>query len=171
MVKIELGGKPLIDVDAAPGDSGRLKQQIRRKLRGGGRTVHLSWSTSTPRVVLTSDTDEFDPTIISHFIEEGFQLSYLAYQGSHDDYIAKLQHLQDPLELGEKYAIVGMWDTAYIGRFGKFCQCQVFRYSSQCPPLKAIHGTPKLPGIQLTSDKHLNLQRTVTQRPSYSRRA
>ena len=107
MVRIEIGGKPIIDIDTVPGDSGRLKQHVRRKLRGGGRSVHLSWNTTTPRVVLTSDTDEFDPTIISHFLDEGFQVAYLPYEGDHSEYIAKLQHLQDPLELGEKYAIVG----------------------------------------------------------------
>lgn len=108
MVRIEVGGKPIIDVDTVPGDSARLKEQVRRKIRGTGRAVNLSWNKTIPRVVLTSDTDDFDQTTISHFKEEGFQLSYLAYQGKKSEYMQKLQHLQDPLELGEKYAIVGM---------------------------------------------------------------
>ncbi len=108
MVRIEVGGKPIIDVDTVRGDSARLKDHFRQKIRGSGRAVHLSWNTTVPRLVLTSDTDDFDPTTISHFQEEGFQLSYLAYDGNKADYMAKLQHLQDPLELGEKYAIVGM---------------------------------------------------------------
>ena len=107
MVRIELGGKPIIDIDTVTGDSSRLKQQVRNNIRGTGRGVHLKWNTAVPRLVITSDTDEFDPTIISHFQEEGFQLAYLAYEGNHSEYTAKLQHLQDPLELGEKYAIVG----------------------------------------------------------------
>ncbi len=107
MVRIEVGGKPIIDVDTVHGDVGRMKDQIRRRMRGGGRTVHLSWNTTVPRLVLTSDTDDFDPTIISHFHEEGFQLSYLVYAGNKAEYMQKLQHLQDPLELGEHYGIVG----------------------------------------------------------------
>ncbi|KAK5363459.1 hypothetical protein LTR20_003486 [Exophiala xenobiotica] len=115
MVRIEVGGKPIIDVDTVRGDSARLKDHVRQKIRGGGsrsRAVHLSWNTTVPRLVLTSDTDDFDQTTISHFQEEGFQLSYLAYDGNKADYMAKLQHLQDPLELGEKYAIVAYGDAA-----------------------------------------------------------
>ena len=109
MVRIDLGGFPSINLVTTDGkvDIKETKQQIRRRMRGGGRTVHLNWNTITPRLVLTSDTDEFDDTIISHFQEEGFQLSYLEYTGNKAEYQAKLQHLQDPLELGEKYAIVG----------------------------------------------------------------
>ncbi|EXJ72555.1 uncharacterized protein A1O5_03701 [Cladophialophora psammophila CBS 110553] len=114
MVRVEIGGRPIIDVDTRPGDVGRLKQQIRRRMRGGGRTVHLSWTTTTPRLVLTSDTEDFDPTIISHFQEEGFQLSYLQYEGDKAAYMAQLQHLQDPLELGERYAIVAYGDAATL---------------------------------------------------------
>ncbi|KIW95954.1 uncharacterized protein Z519_03020 [Cladophialophora bantiana CBS 173.52] len=113
MVRVEIGGRPIIDVDTRPGDVGRLKQQIRRRMRGG-RTVHLSWTTTTPRLVLTSDTEDFDPTIISHFQEEGFQLSYLQYEGDKAAYMAQLQHLQDPLELGERYAIVAYGDAATL---------------------------------------------------------
>ncbi|KIX06009.1 uncharacterized protein Z518_03983 [Rhinocladiella mackenziei CBS 650.93] len=111
MVRVEVGGKPIIDVDTTPGDAARFKQQ---KIRGNGRAVHLSWDVSMPRVVLTSDTDEFDPTTISYFQEEGFRLSYLAYEGNHADYVAKLQQLQDPLELGERYAIVAYGDAAAL---------------------------------------------------------
>ncbi|KAJ9607191.1 hypothetical protein H2200_008263 [Cladophialophora chaetospira] len=116
MVRIDVGGFPNINIATTDGkiDLPKTKQQIRRRMRGGGKTVHLNWSTSTPRIVLTSDTDEFDPTIISHFQEEGFQLSYLEYDGNKADYMAKLQHLQDPLELGENYAIVAYGDAATL---------------------------------------------------------
>ncbi len=109
MVQINLGGFPNINIATTDGkvDLPKTKQQISRRMRGGGKIVHLGWSTSTPRIVLTSDTDEFDPTIISHFQDEGFQLSYLEYNGNKAEYMRKLEHLQDPLELGEKYAIVG----------------------------------------------------------------
>ena len=109
MVRIDLGGLHLLDVNTntTSKDIPELKQQVRRRIRGGGRTVNLGWNTTTPRIVLTSDTDEFDPTIISHFQEEGFQISYLEYDGNHSNYLKQLEHLEDPLELGEKYAIVG----------------------------------------------------------------
>ncbi|EXJ89491.1 hypothetical protein A1O3_02558 [Capronia epimyces CBS 606.96] len=117
MVRIEMGGLPRVNIDTSrPGDLNirELKQDIRRQMRGGGRAVHLSWDTAKPRLVLTSDTDDFDPTIISHFEEEGFQLSYLIYSGNRAEYMSHLQHLQDPLELGERYAIVAYGDAAAL---------------------------------------------------------
>ena len=109
MVRIDIGGFPNINVVTKDGkvDIAETKTQVRRKMRGGGRTVQLGWNTATPRIVLTSDTDDFDDTIVSHFQAEGFQISYLEYDGNKEKYLAKLQHLQDPLELGENYAIVG----------------------------------------------------------------
>ena len=112
MVRVEVSGFPTIEIDNQPGGIGRAKQQLRRRMRGGGggsgsSGLNLSWSTSVPRLVLTSDTDEFDEIIIQHFLEEGYQLAYLPYKGTHQEYNAQLQHLQDSLELGEKYAIVG----------------------------------------------------------------
>ncbi|KAL2417958.1 hypothetical protein ABEF95_001544 [Exophiala dermatitidis] len=118
MVKIDLGGLPTVNIDTShPGEVniGEMKRDIRRRMKGGGgRAVHLSWDTHKPRLVLTSDTDDFDPTIISHFQEEGFQLSYLVYSGNRSDYMNRLQHLQDPLELGERYAIVAYGDAAAL---------------------------------------------------------
>lgn len=60
-----------------------------------------------PRLVLTAEDDEFDPLIIQHWKEEGFEVSYLPFTGQRKEYIRELDHLPDPLELGEKYAIVG----------------------------------------------------------------
>lgn len=51
---------------------------------------------------------DFDPTIIDHFKEEGFDIAYLPFNGDTKYYGRQLQHLADPLELGDKYAIVGM---------------------------------------------------------------
>jgi len=107
MARVDAGGKPIIDVDGGKVDIGEAKEQIRRRMRGSGR-IHLTWNAVLPRLVITSDTTDFDRTTLSHFQAEGFQLSYLPYDGDHKDYHNKLQHLQDPLELGDKYAIVGM---------------------------------------------------------------
>lgn len=143
MVRVEIGGRPIIDVDSRPGEINRLKQNIRRRMRGGGSSVHLKWSTTTPRLVLTSDTDEFDPTIVSHFQEEGFQLSYLAYEGDKAEYMSRLQHLQDPLELGEKYAIVGTWWV----RNHVYCSSEIFPLKLSFYPVfmvisNATHNVP-----------------------------
>jgi hypothetical protein len=106
MVRIEIAGRPILDIDAEPGDSGNLKTSIRRRMRGGSN-IKFEWMNVQPRLVLTSDTDDFDETLITYFHQEGFQISYLPYQGDHKKYNNSLQHLADGLDLGEKYAIVG----------------------------------------------------------------
>jgi len=60
-----------------------------------------------PRLHVTADDDEFDPTIIQHFREEGFDVTYLPYGNGGKAYKDKLKHLADDLELGEDYVIVG----------------------------------------------------------------
>lgn len=69
--------------------------------------MHFSWNNSSPRLILTGDTLDFDPTTISHWKEEGFAVAYLPYDGDVKAYRNNLPHLADPLGLGEKYAIVG----------------------------------------------------------------
>ena len=73
--------------------------------------MRLSWNDSTvarPKVVITAEDDEFDQVTIQNWIAEGFEISYLPFTGSREDYIHHLQHLADPLELGETFAIIGM---------------------------------------------------------------
>lgn len=106
MVRIDVGGKPLIDIHAEPGESGRLKKEIRRRMTGH-RSVKFEWQTIQPRLIVTSDTDDFDEIIMSHFQQEGFQISYLAYDGNRKTYQNALDHLADGLDLGDRYAIVG----------------------------------------------------------------
>lgn len=60
-----------------------------------------------PRLHVTGDDDEFDPTIFKHLKEEGFDVSYLPYSGGGKAYVDELKHLADNLELGENYAIIG----------------------------------------------------------------
>lgn len=69
--------------------------------------MHFSWHNLSPRLVITSNSPDFDPTTISHWKEEGFAVAYLQYNGDAKAYRNDLQHLADPLELGDKYAIVG----------------------------------------------------------------
>lgn len=77
-------------------------------LRSRQGTEHSPHAQILPRLVITSDTTDFDHSTIENFLDEGFQVAYLPYTGDKKDYNNKLQHLADPLDLGDKYAIVGM---------------------------------------------------------------
>ena len=71
--------------------------------------MKFSWNNSSqqPRLVVTAEDADFDQTTLQHWREEGFQVSYLPFTATRKAYIQQLHHLADPLELGEKYAIVG----------------------------------------------------------------
>lgn len=68
-----------------------------------------------PRLWITSDDEEFDPTIVEHFTEEGFNVSYLPYAPG-KTYVNDLKHLAEDLEMGEKYAIVGVSTNCLLAR-------------------------------------------------------
>jgi len=70
------------------------------------RDVDLSYS-MPPKVYITSDDPEFDPIILSHLKQEGFDTTYLPYNGNVKGYKSQLAHLPDELELGESFAIIG----------------------------------------------------------------
>lgn len=94
-----------VDFKAAP-DS-RLEAVTKRSSSVNSSPMHFSWHHLSPRLVLTSSSPDFDPTSISHWKEEGFAVVYLPYDSDAKAYRNSLQHLADPLELGDKYAIVG----------------------------------------------------------------
>ena len=60
-----------------------------------------------PLVVLIADTPDFDEAFIQDFKDEGFRVEYMHYKGNRKTFHNQLIHLADPLDLGEKYAIVG----------------------------------------------------------------
>ena len=62
-----------------------------------------------PRLHVTGDDDEPDSLIVQHFQEEGFDVTYLPYGAGGKAYKDHLRHLNDDLELGEDYAIVGIY--------------------------------------------------------------
>ena len=73
--------------------------------------MRLSWSDGSvahPKVVVTAKGDDFDKSTIQNWRAEGFEVSYLPFTGSREDYVSILQHLANPLELGENFAIVGL---------------------------------------------------------------
>ncbi len=71
------------------------------------RAMKFSWSQPPPRLVLTAEDSAFDPVTIQNWKDEGYEVSYLPFTSSRKEYVKALHRLADPLELGEKYAIVG----------------------------------------------------------------
>ncbi len=69
--------------------------------------MKFSWDMAAPRLVLIADTDDFDDTIIRNFKDEGYDVTYMPFDGDKKAFRNRLSHLADPLDLGEKYAIVG----------------------------------------------------------------
>ena len=73
--------------------------------------MSFSWNGTAlarPKVVITAQDYEFDRATIQNWRAEGFEVSYLPFIGSREDYVHRLQHLADPLDLGEDFAIIGM---------------------------------------------------------------
>lgn len=61
-----------------------------------------------PRVVLTSDTPDFDPAVLKQWKEEGFAVAYLPNDGEDASaYRNSVRRLVNPLGVGEKFSIVG----------------------------------------------------------------
>ena len=79
--------------------------------------MSFSWNDSTvalPKVVITAQDNEFDQATIQNWRAEGFEVSYLPFTASREDYVHYLQHLADPLELGENFAIIGVLALVHI---------------------------------------------------------
>lgn len=98
-----------ITAEYNPSKDASLRERISsRRSVANSQPMQFSWNKGPPRLVLTGDTPDFDPTTIIHWKEEGYAVAYLPYSGDPKEYHRQLQHLADPLELGDKYAIVGM---------------------------------------------------------------
>lgn len=124
MVKIEVGGRPVFEIPCVDvpersfGKNGKITRSFTNKdgtVKTSSSRVNFNWNQGVvPRLVVTSDTDEFDEEILSHFKEEGYHVRYLPYSGNKIAYLRQLDHLADPLELGETYAIVAYGDAAAL---------------------------------------------------------
>lgn len=81
--------------------------------RRGRRRPHAAEEPSPRRLLLISDTAEFDDRITRRFEVEGFDVTYIPFQCSNDaerdrKVLQNAIHAQeDDLETGERYAIVG----------------------------------------------------------------
>lgn len=73
MVDIKIGGKPFFGLGDIIVEKEGETTTVRRK-RTTGKKLHFEWQTVQPRLVVTSDTEEFDERILAHFQEEGFQI-------------------------------------------------------------------------------------------------
>lgn len=70
--------------------------------------MKFNWTTGQLRLFLTAESADFDSITVQDWKDEGYSVTYMPFVGSKKEYIRKLHHLADPLELGEKYAIVGL---------------------------------------------------------------
>lgn len=59
-------------------------------------------------MVLSAADNEFDQETVQAWKEEGFHVTYLPCVSTRKDFERELQVVADSLELGEKYAIVGL---------------------------------------------------------------
>ena len=69
-----------------------------------------------PRLYVTADDEEFCQTVLQHFREEEFEVTYLPMGNSVKAFKDRLRHLADDLELGENYAVVGKFRHIDYGR-------------------------------------------------------
>lgn len=69
--------------------------------------LHFSWDKTNPNIVIAADSADFDPLIFEEFKEEGFDIALLPHTDSPKRFDSQLQGLQDSMEFGNKYAIVG----------------------------------------------------------------
>lgn len=69
--------------------------------------VRFSWDETNPKIVIAADSIGFDPLIFDQFKEEGFDTAFLPYTDSPKKFDSQLQGLQDSMEFGNRYAIVG----------------------------------------------------------------
>lgn len=101
------------------------EDQTWNKLRHG----FLTFNSMPPRVHVLSDDTEFDRVFLKHLRQEGFDVNYLPFTGDVKGFKWTIQHLADDLELGQSYAIIGMYtpkslhisDSKYCSLYRVFC--------------------------------------------------
>jgi carboxymethylenebutenolidase len=74
----------------------------------------LKFNSGTPRVWITGTSEPSERTLLN-WKEEGFDARYLPYDAANGPaYIRTLKHLNEDLNLGEKFAIVAYGDAASV---------------------------------------------------------
>ena len=91
-----------------------------RSLSASGEKRKKEQDSIPRRLILTSDTPEFDQRIIRRFEAEGFRVKYLPFLGGghglerdRKDLENRLNELEDDLEPGERYAVIGKSVTSF----------------------------------------------------------
>ncbi|KAK5005625.1 hypothetical protein LTR28_007481 [Elasticomyces elasticus] len=82
------------------------------------------------RLYITSDTRGFDPMTLEAWRAEGFDVTYLPYDGDVEAYGRVLRRLADEMERGEGYAIVSYGDAAAL--------CLAAAHTDPPPHLRAL---------------------------------
>ena len=68
---------------------------------------------ASSKLIVTVEERDFDPVTVQYLRDEGFQVTYLPCSTPRKAYEKSLHGLADPLEEGEKYAIVGLCSILY----------------------------------------------------------
>ncbi|KAK6519361.1 hypothetical protein TWF281_003195 [Arthrobotrys megalospora] len=79
------------------------------KTRRHHRRISIAMYTDLPRIFITADTDEFDPTEIAKWQAEGYEVEYIPRADTH-----ALELLGDTIESHEKYCIIAYGTAATI---------------------------------------------------------
>jgi hypothetical protein len=70
-------------------------------------STKLKWARPPPRILVTAESASFDKKILQALQSEGFQISYLRYDGDRKAFGNNLYKIAEPLGLGDYWAIVG----------------------------------------------------------------
>ena len=76
--------------------------------------MKLKWGLRTAKVLLSAESSELDSITIGHWREEGFAVSYLAFNGDRKKYATHLRAVAEPLGFGEEFALVGAYIEGFI---------------------------------------------------------
>ena len=98
------------------------EDQTWNKLRHG----FLTFNSMPPRVYVLSDDTEFDRVFLKHLRQEGFDVNYLPFTGDVKGFKWTIQHLADDLELGQSYAIIGMYTPISV-HISCYKYCSLYR--------------------------------------------
>ncbi|KAF2088457.1 carboxymethylenebutenolidase [Saccharata proteae CBS 121410] len=77
-------------------------------------TGFLSFNSLPPRLHLTAETDDFDPSILAAWRAEGFDVTYHPLGPGGKAFANKIKSLPDDLELGEYYALMAYGESATL---------------------------------------------------------
>jgi hypothetical protein len=103
-----------LHVEYSPEKDASLEEtRTSRTLTSTPEPMHLNFSWSSTgrreiaRLYLTAEDPEFDPVTIQHWKDEGFEVTYLPYNGDARSFKQQLHGIGDTLDLGDRWVLVG----------------------------------------------------------------